>query len=393
MPEHAMRERQPARRSLAAPATGSSGPLSKAPTVQRLAEQKRALDARGASGGLPPQLKAGIEALSGLSMDDVRVHRNSSRPAALQAHAFAQGNDIHLAPGQDHHLPHEAWHVVQQKQGRVRATLQLAAGVPVNDDAGLEREADVMGARALKTVDPSASALQRQSPPSQAPAQRSTITDALEEADAAWGSVTDYMDEIDARYPRYADVIRSFDGHHFESKGIAAAHGLKFWSENYRNKSLAYLTEVEKAITKTGGYRLAILGSNLATEPDLFIYRGDDAFSEEVHDFFGIKDHIEFKRTEGGSDYIKARTRDATMQLLNRKDDNVRNYIAECFAPLWYPNLIDWGNMSLWANEWVTANAKKFATNQISRFGNFIVRIYYAKSSTPITAKKSIPHG
>src|SRR5690606_29213903 len=42
------------------------------------------------------------------------------------------------------------WHVVQQKQGRVRATRQLQAGVPVNDDAGLEREADVMGARALQ---------------------------------------------------------------------------------------------------------------------------------------------------------------------------------------------------------------------------------------------------
>lgn len=99
--------------------------------------------------GLPDRLKAGIEGLSGLAMDDVRVHRNSSRPATLQAHAYAQGTDIHLAPGQDHHLPHEAWHVIQQKQGRVQATMQLAAGVPVNDDAGLEREADVMGARAL----------------------------------------------------------------------------------------------------------------------------------------------------------------------------------------------------------------------------------------------------
>jgi hypothetical protein len=77
--------------------------------------------------GLPNQLKAGVEALSGIAMDDVRVHRNSSRPAQLQAHAFAQGADIHLAPGQEHHLPHEAWHVVQQKQGRVKPTLQMRA--------------------------------------------------------------------------------------------------------------------------------------------------------------------------------------------------------------------------------------------------------------------------
>ncbi|WP_227698576.1 eCIS core domain-containing protein [Sphingomonas hengshuiensis] len=99
--------------------------------------------------GMPDALKAGIEQLSGLAMDDVRVHRDSPRPAQLQAHAFAQGADIHLAPGQEQHLPHEAWHVVQQKQGRVAPTLQLAGGVPVNDDAALEREADAMGARAL----------------------------------------------------------------------------------------------------------------------------------------------------------------------------------------------------------------------------------------------------
>ncbi|MEP1032662.1 DUF4157 domain-containing protein [Ekhidna sp.] len=75
--------------------------------------------------GLPDNLKSGIENLSGHSMDDVKVHYNSSRPAQLHAHAFAQGNQIHLASGQEKHLPHEAWHVVQQKQGRVKPTMQL----------------------------------------------------------------------------------------------------------------------------------------------------------------------------------------------------------------------------------------------------------------------------
>jgi hypothetical protein len=100
--------------------------------------------------GLPDQLKSGIESLSGLSMDHVRVHYNSSQPAQLNALAYAQGSNIHLAPGQEQHLPHEAWHVVQQAQGRVRPTLQLKDGVPVNDDVGLEREADVMGSKALE---------------------------------------------------------------------------------------------------------------------------------------------------------------------------------------------------------------------------------------------------
>ena len=97
--------------------------------------------------GMPDHLKAGIENLSGTAMDDVKVHYNSDKPAHVQALAYTQGTDIHVGPGQDKHLPHEAWHVVQQMQGRVRPTMQ-AKGVAINDDAGLEREADVMGAKA-----------------------------------------------------------------------------------------------------------------------------------------------------------------------------------------------------------------------------------------------------
>jgi hypothetical protein len=101
-------------------------------------------------GGLPALLKAGVERLSGLSMDDVKVHRHSAEPARLRAHAFTHGTDIHIAPGQERHLPHEAWHVVQQKQGRVAPTHVLAHGAPLNDDAALEDEADRMGALASR---------------------------------------------------------------------------------------------------------------------------------------------------------------------------------------------------------------------------------------------------
>ena len=103
--------------------------------------------------GLPDTLKSGIESLSGLAMDDVQVHYNSPRPAQLQAFAYTQGTQIHVAPGQERHLPHEAWHVVQQKQGRVRSTLQ-AKGVQINDDGGLEHEADIMGAQIMRMRDP-----------------------------------------------------------------------------------------------------------------------------------------------------------------------------------------------------------------------------------------------
>jgi len=100
--------------------------------------------------GLPHELKSGVENISGISMDDVKVHYNSSQPAQLNAHAYAQGTDIHLTPGQEKHLPHEAWHVVQQKQGRVKPTMQLKGKVNINDDKGLEREADAMGSKALQ---------------------------------------------------------------------------------------------------------------------------------------------------------------------------------------------------------------------------------------------------
>jgi hypothetical protein len=102
------------------------------------------------SHSLPDNVKQGVESLSGISMDDVKVHYNSAKPAQLNAHAYAQGTDIHLASGQEKHLPHEAWHVVQQKQGRVQPTTMMKAKVPINDDQVLEKEADVMGARALQ---------------------------------------------------------------------------------------------------------------------------------------------------------------------------------------------------------------------------------------------------
>ena len=120
------------------------------------ARQRRPLQKKENETGLPGALKSGVELLSGYSMSDVRVHYDSDKPAQLNAHAFTQGSDIHIARGQQKHLPHEAWHVVQQKQGRVKPTMQMKGGVNVNDDDGLEREADAMGEKALLTRPPEA---------------------------------------------------------------------------------------------------------------------------------------------------------------------------------------------------------------------------------------------
>ncbi len=99
--------------------------------------------------GMPSPLRAGLEQLSGMDLSGVRVHNNTSKPAQLNALAYTQGQDIYVGPGQKKHLPHEGWHAVQQMQGRVKPTMQ-AKGVSINDDAGLEREADVMGTKALE---------------------------------------------------------------------------------------------------------------------------------------------------------------------------------------------------------------------------------------------------
>ncbi len=109
---------------------------------------------RSSATGLPDSLRSGLESLSGLELDDVRVHRRSARPAALGAAACTEGADIHLGPGQEEHLPHEAWHVVQQKQGRVRPTARLG-GTDIAETGSLEAEADAMGARASACPGPS----------------------------------------------------------------------------------------------------------------------------------------------------------------------------------------------------------------------------------------------
>lgn len=99
--------------------------------------------------GMPDRLKSGLEHLSGFDLSPVRVHYNSPKPAQLGALAYAQGTEIHLGQGQERHLPHEGWHVVQQMQGRVKPTMQKK-DASINNDGGLEREADRMGARALQ---------------------------------------------------------------------------------------------------------------------------------------------------------------------------------------------------------------------------------------------------
>lgn len=127
-------------------ACGGGCPNCAEPPSQSQVVQREDDSNRGRSFGLPNNLKTGIENLSGIGMDDVRVHYDSPRPAEMQALAHTDGRDIYLGPGHEEHLAHEAWHVLQQKQGRVKPTMQARGGA-INDDPGLELEADQMGAK------------------------------------------------------------------------------------------------------------------------------------------------------------------------------------------------------------------------------------------------------
>lgn len=106
------------------------------------------------SGGrpLPPAVLAKMETAFGADFSAVRVHVGP-QASRLGAAAFTTGNDIYFAPGRyqpestqgQQLLGHELAHVIQQRQGRVRAR---GSGVSVVLDKALEAEADRLGARA-----------------------------------------------------------------------------------------------------------------------------------------------------------------------------------------------------------------------------------------------------
>lgn len=105
--------------------------------------------------GIPDEVKQRMESSFGADFSSVRVHSDSSKAPEVGALAFTQGTDIHFAPGQfkpetssgQQLLGHELAHVVQQSEGRVQPTTEIA-GMSVNDDVSLEHEADVLGAKA-----------------------------------------------------------------------------------------------------------------------------------------------------------------------------------------------------------------------------------------------------
>lgn len=105
--------------------------------LSRQSEQSKPADA---GKPLSDSLREKFERKSGVPLDDVRVHYNSDKPEQLGAEAYAQGNEIHIGPGNEQDLEHEVGHVVQQKQGLVHKSKHTDYISIVNDDA-LEAQA------------------------------------------------------------------------------------------------------------------------------------------------------------------------------------------------------------------------------------------------------------
>lgn len=119
---------------------------------------------------LPNNVRGQMESAFGADFSGVRIHigPQAERIGAL---AFATGNDVYFAPGRYQPessegrrlLGHELAHVVQQRQGRVRA--QGVGGIAVVQDRALEAEADRMAQAAMAVqAKPAGGALQPKAP-------------------------------------------------------------------------------------------------------------------------------------------------------------------------------------------------------------------------------------
>ena len=130
--------------------------------LQKKADPLQKMDAKpiqreANSTGMPGPVKSQMEGTFKQDFSDVKIHENSSKAPDVGALAYAQGKDLHFAPGQfkpettkgQELLGHELTHVVQQSEGRVKPTTEVM-GMPVNDDPKLEAEADQMGKKAAQ---------------------------------------------------------------------------------------------------------------------------------------------------------------------------------------------------------------------------------------------------
>jgi hypothetical protein len=153
-PMQAVREALLQRRSTDRTTTGLPAVLSTAAGATSGSNAQREQNVTG----MPIAVRAKLELALGADFSGVRVHYDSRLPAELGATAFAQGNNIHIAPGNwapetargQEILAHELTHVSQQRAGRVVPTAAMN-GIKLNNEPALEIEADTAGRLAARS--------------------------------------------------------------------------------------------------------------------------------------------------------------------------------------------------------------------------------------------------
>jgi hypothetical protein len=122
------------------------------PAQQKEAGAVQTTSGKGRRTQMPGHVQRKMEQGLGADFGSTRIHADSEKASRMGAQAYTQGEDIYFAKdkydpeskqGQEL-LGHELQHVVQQRDGRVKANHQ-EKGIGVNNERSLEGEADAKG--------------------------------------------------------------------------------------------------------------------------------------------------------------------------------------------------------------------------------------------------------
>ena len=108
-------------------ATGQFGGMAPTSAEQQMGEQE-SINATG----IPDNLKAAVEYMSGYSLDHLRVHYNSDKPEMLGMSTYTENEHVYVATGAEDFLARELWRVTEQ--------LSADAEVIQKDKAKAEKE-------------------------------------------------------------------------------------------------------------------------------------------------------------------------------------------------------------------------------------------------------------
>jgi pimeloyl-ACP methyl ester carboxylesterase len=122
------------------------------PFIQPKLQQGSGYFTKSQGNKLPENVQSKMESSFGQDFSDVNIHTDSDNATKLGAKAYAQGKDVHFAPGEfqpnskegQELIGHELTHVVQQKEGKVQGG-EVHGKDMVNQDVSLEKEADDAG--------------------------------------------------------------------------------------------------------------------------------------------------------------------------------------------------------------------------------------------------------